>query len=102
MHLTTPIAPMSIKRIPQTGDLLMIFNNNPKIRVPLTAAVSRDEGKTWKIAGDLETEGIQFAYDSITFIGDKVFMTYWTQLEKGKNVSFALKLRVLPYVWFYE
>ena len=104
--LVSPVAPASVARIPSTGDLLMIFNNDAKRRVPLTAAVSRDEGKSWQVMRDLETNGLNFAYTSITFVKNEVFLTYWTMLreeswQRGK-FEIALKLRILPVSWFYE
>lgn len=54
-HINSPLSPASIKRIPSTGDLLLVWNNNdgsvPAIkgkRTPLHAAISDDDGKTWK------------------------------------------------------
>jgi len=53
--IRSPLSPASIKRIPKTGDLLMVWNDHADIaavlrgkRTPLTVAVSRDEGKTWE------------------------------------------------------
>ena len=53
-QLVGTAAPVSISRIPTTGDLLAIWNHNPgtadaqnRNRNPLTAAISRDEGQTW-------------------------------------------------------
>ncbi|HOH31459.1 MAG TPA: sialidase family protein, partial [Candidatus Hydrogenedentes bacterium] len=42
-------APVSLSRVPSTGDLLAVWNHNPGAghRTPLTAALSKDEGKTW-------------------------------------------------------
>ena len=54
-NLKSPLSPASIERIPSTGDLFAIWNNNdgsdPKIkdkRTPLTVAISKDDGKTWQ------------------------------------------------------
>lgn len=101
--LISPVAPASINRIPQTGDLLMIYNNNPKQRLPLTAALSNDEGKTWRVARNLEDKGSHYAYTSITFIENEAFLTYYS-VEKEKQTGIdtcVLKLRVLPSTWFY-
>ena len=53
-EILSPLSPASIKRIPKTGDLLMVWNDHAGIdpalrdkRTPLTVAISRDEGKTW-------------------------------------------------------
>ena len=44
MSVQSPLSPQSIKRHPKTGDLLLVWNNSPDKRYPLTAAVSPDEG----------------------------------------------------------
>jgi len=100
--LRSPTAPASIKLIPGTDDLLVIWNNSASSRrVPLTSAISRDAGKTWTNFKDLERVSIadeeaSFAYTSILFTEDKVYLTYWTALPDG----LGLKLKVLPSSWF--
>lgn len=99
--LRSPTAPASIKRIPKTGELLLIWNNSPSARrVPLTSAISRDEGKTWVNLKDIEPDGAatekgSFAYTSILFVEDAVFLTYWTRLPAG----LGLMLRAAPVSW---
>ncbi len=58
-----PEAPATLRRIPSTGDLLLIWNDTYRDgeghggkRTPLTAAVSTDEGQTWSHRRDLETD----------------------------------------------
>jgi sialidase-1 len=96
--LTAPVAPASIARLPATGDLLMIWNHARDRRVPLTAAVSTDEGRTWSHVRNLEDEGRSFAYTSITWVADTAVLSYWTQSEDG----YGLKVKVVPVGWFYE
>ena len=97
MGIVSPRSPQSIKRIPTTSDLLMIWNNTPDPRrVPLTAAISRDEGGTWENIKDLETDEKQtYAYTSITFIKDEVLLTYYCDHR-------SLKLKILPIDWLCE
>ncbi|MGH9664143.1 MAG: sialidase family protein [Bryobacteraceae bacterium] len=46
--IRSPLAPASIKRIPSTGDLLLVWNDtSARTRTPLTLAISTDDGKTW-------------------------------------------------------
>ena len=93
-------APVSISRIPATGDLLAIWNHNPgaKTRNPLTAAVSKDEGETWQHFRNLEdAPGDAWAYPAVTWVGDRALVTYFNY--KG---GLSLKLRSLPASWFYE
>ena len=95
--LTSPVAPATVTRIPTTGDLLMIWNNSPKRRVPLTAAVSSDEGQTWQHVRNLEEEGQSFAYTSVTWVGQTAVLSHWTQMQGG----YGLKVKVVPVPWFY-
>ncbi|TMV44948.1 exo-alpha-sialidase [Paenibacillus mesophilus] len=52
-----------VRRIPSTGDLVLFYNGsdyNPArhhygLRTPLSAALSRDDGSTWRKIGDIET-----------------------------------------------
>jgi len=119
LPLDSPTAPSSITRIPSTGHLLFIWNNSPKgpkhtqDRFPLTAAISRDEGKTWgKIKNVDATPGFTYAYTSLTFLSPKsLLMTYYCssndsgkaqgELEEGQHLI-SLKLKILPVQWFYE
>ena len=114
MSLTAPWSPTSIKRISSTGDLLAVWNNSSGSRVPLTAAISPDEGRTWRCVRDLETKRVHresarwdgYAYASMTFVGNRVILTYYVagvpvEGVEGNN-TWALKLKSLPVSWFYE
>jgi Neuraminidase (sialidase) len=92
-------APVSISRIPTTGDLLAIWNRNPgaKKRNPLTAAVSKDEGTTWQHVRNLEdAPDDAWAYPAVTWIKDRALITYFNY--KG---GLSLRLRCVPATWFY-
>ncbi len=98
--LIHPASPATLKRIPSTGDLLVVWNNSTSHRWPLTAAISQDEGKTWEHFRDLETEtpGVsQYAYASVAFYQDRVLLTYWVM----NAVGLSLKFRSIPVSWFY-
>lgn len=99
MGLRSPSSPQTIKRIPSTDALLLVWNNTPgPRRVPLTAAVSYDDGETWVNLKNLETdERYTYAYTSITFVGEEALLTYWVS---GGGIS--LKLRIIPVEWFSE
>lgn len=101
-ELEAPVAPASIIRLPRTGDLLLIWNKNPKLRRPLNSAISRDEGKTWEHIRVVDDgEGPPWpglAYTSITPVGDNVILTYWFHEPAG----ISLKLKSIDYRWFYE
>ena len=83
--LHSPLSPASITRIPSTGDLLVVWNNNdgsnPQVakerRTPLTMAISKDEGKSWKYITDLETDPDGcFCYTAIHFTKKEVLLAY--------------------------
>ncbi len=99
--LPSPCAPMSIERIPSTGDLLLIWERNPRApqgdgaRTPLTAAVSRDDGQTWEHVRNLaEDPAVGYGYTSITFVRDRVLLTYYENWG-------PLVFDSLPLDWFY-
>ena len=52
--LLSPVSPAGMKRIPRTGDMLLVFNDHRGIadelrgrRTPLVALISTDEGQAW-------------------------------------------------------
>jgi sialidase-1 len=107
--LPSPAAPPLVKRIPTTGDLLLVWNRNYERdhhhqgeRTPLSTALSRDDGTTWENLKDLEgIPGGAAAYAAVTFIGDEALVTYYYQ-PKGFGGASGVRLRALPTRWFYE
>ncbi len=62
-NIPSPLSPATIEAIPSTGDWLLVWNNNdgsnPDLkgkRTPITVAVSKDEGKTWKYIKNIEED----------------------------------------------
>jgi hypothetical protein len=94
-------APISIERIPKTGDLLAVWNNDlgsPRARNPLTAAISRDDGQTWEHFRNVaDAAGDAFAYPSVTFVGDRALLTYFNY-----QGGISLWLQGIPVKWLYE
>ena len=106
--IKAPEAPATLRRIPSTGDLLLIWNNTYTAgaghggrRTPLTAAVSSDEGKTWKQLRNLESRPDRtYSYTSVTFVSDRAVLSYW---ESAPDVrGYSTKFRSLPVSWFYQ
>lgn len=103
-----PEAPATVRRIPSTGHLLLIWNDTFRSgeghggkRTPLTAAVSTDEGRTWSCRRDLETgETHTFAYTSVAFDRGRVLLTYWVRDEASGRIG--SRFRSVPIAWFYE
>ena len=106
LGVQAPEAPCTVRRIPSTGDLVLIWNNTYKNgeghggkRTPLTAAISADDGQTWKLVGDLESDSSRtFSYISLTFVNNRAVMSYWD--NSGSNYS--CRFRSLPVSWFYR
>jgi sialidase-1 len=82
--IQSPVSPCSIKRIPKTGDLLLVWNDHSQIgaarrgkRTPLAVAISRDDGTTWEKTKVIEDapDG-WFCYTAIEFVGDRVLLAY--------------------------
>lgn len=100
--IVSPLSPVSIARIPSTGDLLLAWNNNgsDQKRTPLCVAISKDEGLTWgniKIIED-DPEG-SFCYPSIHFIGENVLLGYWNRANKNNSSSDIARLSL---DWIYK
>ena len=104
-----PRSPVKVGRIPSTGDLLVVWNNSPDRRSPLSTAISQNEGKSWKHVKNLEQDPqYTYAYTSLTFVDERVLLTYWVGRkdqvpgESASRSSYSLKLRSVPVKWLYE
>ena len=107
LGVKAPEAPSTLRRIPSTGDLVLIWNDTFKEgaghggkRTPLTAAISRDDGATWKTVGHLESDARRtYAYTSLAFIRDRAVMSYWDSSRSGE---YSCRFRSVPVSWFYR
>ncbi len=113
--LRTPESCPELVRIPGTGDLLMIWNNSPYDpqfrshygkRSPLTAAVSRDEGRTWQHVRDIEDAPTRaFSNPGCRFTrAGQAIINYWTcEYLPDWRMQDVIDLRVaiLDTEWFY-
>lgn len=106
--VTAPEAPATLRRIPATGDLVLIWNNTYQPgaghggkRTPLTAAVSSDEGATWEHIQNLESDPNRtFSYPSLTFSRNRAVLSYWDSDPGSTRLN--CRFRSLPVAWFYE
>lgn len=105
--IRSPRSPASIKRIPSTGELLLIWNNNtqttgprPTLRTPLSLATSGDNGQTWSEPLDLETDPHGwYCYTAIHFEPDHVVLGYCAGDSRGDGLA-TTKLVTVPLAAF--
>ncbi len=103
--LASPESPALVKRIPTTGDLLVLWNNVASSRnwprTPLTAAISKDEGQTWSNYRDIDRrKDHDAAYPSVTFVDDEALVAYYTRSRKWKRDA-QITLRIFKIDQFY-
>ena len=88
---------LNVKRIPSTGDLLLLRSvaGENGVRSPFVAVISRDDGETWTnervIAGDPEE---RYGYPCLLFLDDQVIVGYGSMA--GSRVA------RFPTRWFYQ
>jgi len=83
-EMMSPCSPATLRRIPDTGDLLMVWNDHAgdfakfeQKRTPLTTAISRDEGETWTNVKILEDDPDGwYCYTSALFVDDRLILSY--------------------------
>jgi len=109
----SPNSPLSMKRVPGTGELLAVWNDHSGRfpfpgdhslyggRTPLVSAVSRDEGRTWgnfrKVEADPQAG---YCYTAIGFLGEHAFLAYWMAESKAGATVTRLRLRRIALDWF--
>lgn len=108
--IKSPVSPASIERIPSTGDLLLVWNNNggddPAIkgkRTPLTVAISKDEGKTWQNVKNVEDDPDGwYCYIAIHFVGKDVLLGHCAgNRPKGTGLA-VTQITKLSLDWIYN
>jgi sialidase-1 len=114
----SPKSPMSMKRIPSTGDLLAIWNDHSGrypvpaydlktswARSPLASAISRDETLTWQNHKLVESDADHgYCYTAIHFTDDDhVLLAYCNGgRDTGGWVLARTIVRRIPLKWFYS
>jgi len=103
-EIKSPVSPASIKRLPSTGDLLLVWNDHANVpaglldrRVPLSTAVSKDDGKTWRHAKALEgnPQG-WYCYIAIHAADDAVLLGYCAMSGLAHS-----RITRVPVSWLY-
>src|SRR5262249_13152925 len=103
-------------KVPGTGDLMLIYNASkydPKWashfgkRTPLSAAISKDGGKTWSKPRNFETDpGWAFSNPGAMFTSKgMLFVNYWACVYTPKgymsNYPIHLKGAIVDSKWLY-
>lgn len=103
----SPVSPASMARIPSTGDLLLVWNNNKVkeaawhggVRTPLTVAISKDEGKTWLHIKNIESDPKGwYCYAAIHFTQKEVLLGYCA----GTTQLAQVNITRLNQKWLYK
>jgi len=108
-QLISPLSPASIERIPSTGDLVAVWNNNlstdqriSKLRTPLNIAISKDEGVSWERTKTLEADILGwYCYTAIHFVDNKLLLSYCA----GKQATGGLNdtsIKSVDLSWIYN
>lgn len=113
--LPAPCGPQSVARLPDGHRLVMVYNDKSGVgfgnerfqwRVPLSVAVSDNEGRTWRSHSDLETDQRHiFCYTSVLFVEDQVLFSYYQSREgvhRGLGALASLKIKILKHDFFAE
>jgi hypothetical protein len=102
------LAPSYVTRMPDSSDLLMLWNPrwNPSepifgVRSILACSISKDGGKTWGLPKALETKSDQWSeYPGVTFVGDHALVHYRVYPLDRKRCD--LVQACVPITWFYQ
>lgn len=105
----SPCSPMQVKRIPQTGGLLAVWNDHsgrfPVLppapiswaRTPLACAISTDDGISWghhRLLEDAPDHG--FCYPAIHFTDDAVLLSYNAGGASSRDCLDTQRVRRIP------
>jgi len=107
-NIKSPMSPASIERIPATGDLLLVWNNNYQPgkdggkRTPFNLATSKDDGRTWGNAKTIESDPDGwYCYTAIEFVGDHVLLGHCAGNRKLNNGLATTQITRLSLEWIY-
>jgi len=108
--IKSPLSPATIQRIPSTGDLLMVWNNNggedallKGKRTPQTIAVSKDDGVSWEFVKNIEdNKDGWYCYTAMHFIGKNVLLGYCAGSQSQKTHLSVTDISRLSLNWIYN
>jgi hypothetical protein len=108
--IPAPGATPQLRRIPTTGDILLLYNfadrseiSGPLPRTRLASAISIDEGMNFSsvriLAGSNDYKG-KVMMPNVEFVGEDALIAYCDSPTTKNNYS--LKQVIVPIKWFYE
>ena len=108
-NIKSPCSPASIERIPATGDLLLVWNNNYEPeeggggrRTPFNLAISKDEGKSWEKIKTIECDPMGwYCYTAIEFVGEHVLLGHCAGDRRKNNGLATTQITRLSLDWIY-
>lgn len=104
--VVSPEAPSTVVRLPDNGDFLLVFNPIAQVegvshsgrRTPMAAAISSDEGQTWRKMKLVEDDLTQtYAYFSVRIHDGRVLLVYHSSRDGQWS---TLKFKSIPFGWF--
>lgn len=107
--LKSPVSPASIERLPNTKDLVVVWNDHSDIpkelrgkRTPFTIGISSDEGKSWKQFKTLfDNPDGWYCYTAIEFSDKDILLGHCAgDRSKGNGLALSQITRV-PISWLY-
>lgn len=108
-NIKSPMSPASIERIPSTGDLLLVWNNNFQPdknggkRTPFNLAISKDEGRSWNKAKAIENDPDGwYCYTAIEFVNGHVLLGHCAGDRKVNNGLATTQITRLSLGWLYR
>ena len=109
-QLISPLSPASIERIPETGDLLVVWNYNVstnkhglKTADTFDLAISKDEGVSWQNIRELENDPDgRYCYTAIEFIDGAVLLGYASGSQSAKTHWGLTKIVKVQLPWIYR
>lgn len=108
-NIKSPLSPASIKRIPKTGDLLLVWNNNFRKgrdggkRTPFNIAISKDDGLNWEKTKTIESNPDGwYCYTAIDFVDEHVLLAHCAGDRKLSNGLESTQITRLSFHWIYD
>lgn len=108
--IKSPRSPASIERIPETGDLIMVWNNNggeieaiAGKRTPFNIGISKDEGKTWQGVRTLadDPDG-WYCYTAVDFTEGHVLLGHCAGNNEVRSGLAITHISRISLEWIYN